>query len=377
MLHQILLMRYTSVLRSLCVGLHELGWVLDSSTHFYFIRSHSLCSISKATNLSSFTLDYLVNSCGLSRESALKASQRIVIKNTTRSDSVLALFSNYGFTKTQISKLIARNPRLILAKPEKTLKPKLEFLSEIGISGPNLAKIIGDSNILRISLERAIIPSLNFLRIFLTTDGDIALTLSRLKWNNALREIMGPNIETLRNHGLPDSSISKLLLLQPRLLAFKVDHFEEMVLRTKELGIDPLSLMFVHGLRTVSSLSKPKWEMKLSNFRSFGWSEDEITSLFRKQPSCLSRSVEQMSTRLDFFMNRLNWTVADILKNPILLLLSFEKRIVRRLSILQILINDGLLKKTNIPPGLMMTEAQFLDKFVMQYQKELPQLLKL
>ncbi|KAF8395569.1 hypothetical protein HHK36_019519 [Tetracentron sinense] len=118
----------------------------DSTTHFYFLKISSLKSISHISKSkiqeSILTVDYLVNSCGLSQESALKAAQRIHIKTLTKPDFVLKLFQNYGFTNTHIAKLISKYPPILLADPNKHLKPKIEFFRNNGIPDPILAKML-------------------------------------------------------------------------------------------------------------------------------------------------------------------------------------------------------------------------------------------
>ena len=75
----------------------------------------------------SFTVSYLINSCGLSPKSAILASQRMNFENPERPDSVLNLLKENGFTPTQISKIVRLHPRFLLSDPEKTLCPRLSF----------------------------------------------------------------------------------------------------------------------------------------------------------------------------------------------------------------------------------------------------------
>ena len=76
-----------------------------------------------------FTVTYLINSCGLSSESAISASEKVQFQSPERPDLVLALLRNYGFSRTQISNLIRKRPILLLYNPENILLPKLEFFS--------------------------------------------------------------------------------------------------------------------------------------------------------------------------------------------------------------------------------------------------------
>ncbi|XP_042488852.1 transcription termination factor MTERF2, chloroplastic-like [Macadamia integrifolia] len=349
----------------------------DPLPNLYLLRVSYLRFNSDATNQPSLTVDYLVNSCGLSPESALKASKIIDLKTTTKSDSVLALFRNYGFSQPEISNIISNHPAVLRADPEKVLNPKIELLCNIGVSGPCLAKILSRfSNFLSVSLEKELIPSLDFLKSFVHKNEKIALTLSRLRWNSRLPEIMGPNIEILRNHGVPESSISRLIILQPRLLTWKAERFKKIVVEVKEMGLDPKHSSFINAVRTLAGLKKTLWEEKFAVFQSFGWSEDLILSLFRKQPSIFSISEKGIRERLVYFMNELNWAVGDLLKRPAVLQYSMEKRILPRYSVLQVLITKDLVKKQSVGGAFLLTEDKFLDRFVNKYLSKQPHLLK-
>ncbi|KAJ4979582.1 hypothetical protein NE237_010362 [Protea cynaroides] len=356
----------------------HIKWSSDPSTHLFFIRNSAFRFSSDGTELPSPTVDYLIKKCGLTPESAFKASQRINIKSTAKPDSVLALLKSYGLPKPYIAKLISKDPTVLSADPTKTLEPKIEFFSNMGISGPDLARIFHrhPSILSNFSLKNYIVPCIDFLKSFLHDDRSIAVALTRLRWIKEIRRVMQPNIEMLRYEGVQDSGISKLIIRRPQLLTWKQPQFNEVVLHTKALGFDPSSMMFIHALCTLSQMYKTTLEAKLELFRSFGWSEDEILCIFRKQPRCLSLSEKILRTRLDFFMNKLSWTVAEVAKNPVVLLLSMEKRIVPRYSVIQVLLSQGLMKKQSISTALILTEDKFLEKFVRKYHQELPQLLK-
>ncbi|KAF8395579.1 hypothetical protein HHK36_019529 [Tetracentron sinense] len=364
--------------RSLCGCGNPLRfrWNGDSLTHFYFLQISSLKSISKSTiQEPSLTVDYLVNSCGLSPESALRAAQQINIKTASKPDSVLELLRNYGFTNTHIAKLITKNPSLLMADPIKTLKPKMEFFRNNGISDPILAK---HPNILKRSLENQIIPSFNYLKSLLHTNDNFAFAVGRSSWIlHSPQKLMEPNIAILQSHGVPKSIISKVIMTNPRTLCVKPDKFSEAVMKIIEMGFDPSSFMFAYGLWKLLGIKKSVWEAKLAIYRSFGWSDDEILSMFRKQPTCMAPSEKKISTALDFFMNKLNWTRADIFKYPTTLFLSLEKRTMPRCSVIEVLLSKGLMKKGQMGTALIVTEAVFLKNYVVKYQEDLPQLLEI
>ncbi|KAL0557540.1 hypothetical protein IC582_006084 [Cucumis melo] len=280
------------------------------------------------------TQDYLVHTIGLPKDSALAAAKKIRLKPTADPDSVLALFNAYGFTPSHIASIFSKQSCLLLADPDTTLKPKIEFLSKNGISGGT--------------------------RVLET-----------------FSESMAPNVEVLRANGVPDSNIAKMLSLRPIALSKDVEHFIDIVEKTKEMGLNPSSLMFIHGMCMIASMSKDKWLSKVHLFKSFGWSDEQFQSMFLKQPFFMKRSEEHLKRMLDFFMNKWDWTLEDVSKYPVLLNLSLEKRVIPRSSIVQRLISKGFIKRKSFGKALQGPEQWFLGKFVMKYLSEDPHLLEM
>ncbi|CAK9167516.1 unnamed protein product [Ilex paraguariensis] len=63
-------------------------------------------------------------------------------------------------------------------------------------------------------------------------------------------------------------------------------------------------------------------------------------------------------------------------KNPKLLSLSLEKRIIPRCSVLQLLMSKDLIKRDiSLAYALQMTEQMFLRKFVSKYQHMIPEVV--
>ncbi|KAF7140665.1 hypothetical protein RHSIM_Rhsim06G0083700 [Rhododendron simsii] len=62
----------------------------------------------------------------------------------------------------------------------------------------------------------------------------------------------------------------------------------EFVKRVDEMGIDRKSRAFLHGVRTMSSMTVENWELKLELFRRFGFSEEGIVLAFKKSPQAFA-----------------------------------------------------------------------------------------
>ncbi|OVA06457.1 Mitochodrial transcription termination factor-related [Macleaya cordata] len=321
-----------------------------------------------------------MKSCGMSEDKAISASKYIRFETSSRPDSVMTLLETNGLTKPYISKLIYVLPVLLLADPHKTLKPKLEFFNSIGLSGLDLVKVLSTSpNILLRSLKNKIIPTIAFLRSIVHTDKNVITVLKRS--SRVLLEVTGermvPNIELLRDQGVPESNITTLLITYTRALRINPVRFKEIVEEINGMGFDPLQHTFVVAIRVLTGISKSTREAKLDVYRRWGWSEDEIRKAFRKQPHCMMTSEKKIMAIMDFLVNQMGYSPSIMAQRPQVLVLSLEKTIIPRCSVIRILVSKGLMKKEfRITTVLTLVEESFLKKYVIKYEQEVPELLK-
>ncbi|KAF5178519.1 Mitochondrial transcription termination factor family protein [Thalictrum thalictroides] len=154
----------------------------ESIKSLYFLQNpyHNRFISNNPTNQKSFTINYLINSCGLSEGKAISASKKVQLKNSVNPDSVLTLLKNYGFPKTYVSTIIEKHPTLLLSNADKILKPKLSFFCSLGISGPDLAKLLSwRPTTMRRSLGKHFLPAVNFLNGIVHTDDDLLRAITR------------------------------------------------------------------------------------------------------------------------------------------------------------------------------------------------------
>ena len=125
-----------------------------------------------------FTVSYLINSCGVSPKLARELSNRVNLKNPDGPNAVLDLLKNYGFCKTKLAKLVGRHPLVLVADAENTLLPKLKFFRFIGVSDADMPKIlIANSSILKRNLEKCLIPRYEILKSVLCDDREVVRAL--------------------------------------------------------------------------------------------------------------------------------------------------------------------------------------------------------
>ncbi|XP_058079388.1 transcription termination factor MTERF2, chloroplastic-like [Magnolia sinica] len=328
---------------------------------------------------SSLTLSYLINTCGLSPQAALSASQKVHLKSTQKPDSVLQFLKNHGFNNTHIANLIAFRPRFLLANVESTLQPKIQFFQSLGLSDPELAELIASNpHMLYQSLKFQLIPSVSFLRSLLETNENVVKALKRSRWlfSSDLNKTMRPNINFLRELGVPNSRIAKMVMTQPRTLMQKLDSLREITERVAAFGFERGSLLFMWAIHAMCSLSKSTWAAKVKLLKSLGWSEENVFDAFRRVPMYMMCSEKKIRSGMDFFGKKMQWEPSLISQRPKLLMYSMKKRVIPRSRVWEILKCKELAKEEELIKMLDLKEDRFLNKYVTKYEQEIPYLMK-
>jgi mTERF domain-containing protein len=404
------------MLRFICIKLpQQLKHKASSLTHGHFFSTSSVKPVAELPNSKdpqSLTVSFLQNSCGLSLESAISASQKLNIENLKNPNSVLDLLRTHGLTQTHIRKLISSRPRLLLADLDNILKPNLELFESLGISSTSLAKMLSIANNPRV-LESDAYTVVEFFRAHGFRDEQIStLTVKRpLLYLFNAHKILKPKLDFFKSLGFSDLEIAKLLSTQPSILARSLEKHiipcvqelrqslgtDENVLKAIKAGygliqanvekvLKPnLSMLISHGVPHslalkqlfLRSMSKTLWERKVEAYKSFGLSKDEIYLAFKRQPLFMAISEKKIKKSMGFFVNKLKIKPSLISKHPILIQFSLEKRIIPRCSVLQLLISKRLIKEdTRIFQVIRMSENKFVEKLVSKYQSEVPDVVR-
>ncbi|GMH28841.1 hypothetical protein Nepgr_030684 [Nepenthes gracilis] len=323
---------------------------------------------------------YLVNSLGFSREEAASASTKVRhFKSTEAANSVINFFKRAGLDKAQIKNLITLVPKLLNCKVDKTLKPKIRIFQDLGLSNIEVVDLIaGNPTVLTRGLDTHIAPSIKLLKSILGTDETVVKVFKRSPWllSCNLPKRMQPNVVLLQSYGLSSERIQNLVVQRPRFLAQDSKWIEGVLARVEEkLRIPRDASMFLSGVYLVSSLSEKSLESKYQVFKSFGWTESEVTTMVSKLPFSLKLSEATISSRLNFFMNELDYEPGYLASHPRILMYSLEKRVLPRNSVLQALKERKLIKtKTSLYVVVGLKESQFFTEFVLPYKDELPQI---
>ncbi|ONK55675.1 uncharacterized protein A4U43_UnF280 [Asparagus officinalis] len=294
--------------------------------------------------------------------------------NTRTGDCVSSVTTG----SSQIANLITKCPILIASNWDKTIKPKFYYLQSAGYSSSDLASLLSSiPHILTASLENRLKPNFELLKSIIGSNKLIASALrqtTRLIQGNLETDFL-PNVKTLESCGIPNTSIAKLVGLHPRVILMPNENFKVTVELIREMGFNPLSTMFVHGVAAVSRFNHSTWKKKLGVYKSLGWSQKEVMSAFVRQPFCMLLSEKKIRKAMDFYVKELKWGPSFLSVHPVLLNLSLEKRVMPRCSVTSLLEAEGLMTKSSSVHFLMITEKDFLDKYVIRYKNQIPKLL--
>ncbi|KAL2568872.1 hypothetical protein AAZX31_18G107100 [Glycine max] len=326
-----------------------------------------------------FTVSYLINSCGVSPKLAKELSNRVNLKNAHGPNAVLDLLNNYGLSKIQVAKLVEKYPKVLIIKAEKTLLPKLKFFRSIGVSNTDMPKILlRNYVILKSSLENYLIPRYEILRDIVGDDQKVVRSLKITAFCLTYGDMMNnfvPNIKVLRQSSVPQTSISLLMGHFPGAAYRKHSKFVEAVKTAKEIGCDPLKVSFVQAVHLLLSTSKAMLDSKFEVYERWGWSYKIALRAFGKFPFFMVLSKETYTKKMSFLVKDMGLPSEDIADYPLVLSYSLEKRIIPRFSVIKILQSNNLPRNDfHFGSFICINEKNFLKKFVIKFQDDLPHL---
>ncbi|KAL3644798.1 hypothetical protein CASFOL_009978 [Castilleja foliolosa] len=339
-----------------------------------FSSRKSSPGVRKNASEKSFIVSYLVNLCGMSLKSAISASDKMTFKPPKNPDAVINLLKDYGCTDAHIRQIITKWPDVLSSCPDKTLLPKLDFFRSIGVPLPTLAHNLSVYPfVLRRSLKNALIPSYNDLENLLGSSEKAAHVFSC----NPRGFGISSTISVLRERGVPESSIVMFVLRKPTLIMISKERFARHADRAIEMGFDTSKIPFINAMKVFSGMNELTLKRKMEVHRMCGWSESDTVSAFLRYPSCLKLSEKKITDSMDFLVSELGCEPVDMANRPVLLGLSLEKRLKPRCLVARVLEENGLWERTisGLTTLLKMTEKEFLKRFIVKYEKEVPEIL--
>ncbi|KAL6635132.1 hypothetical protein ACP70R_027803 [Stipagrostis hirtigluma subsp. patula] len=337
-----------------------------------------LSTTSIATHPAGFVAeDYLVASCGLTPAQARKASKYLPgLKSPEKADAVRALLAGIRLDKADVAAAVARYPRLLSCKVGKTLTPRLARLREIGLSPPQISRLV------TVAPETLFSPAkISRIAFYLSFLGSYDKLHSALKsyylLSQDLDNVVRPNIAFLQKCGLTDCDIGKQFLQNSRMLLLDPDNLKQIVVAAEELGVPRNSKMFKYALLTLYQLNPGRLNAKLNFLKKvFGCSEAELGIAVCKSPSILSKSEGKVVRTLEFLKTVVGLEPSYTIRRPSLLGLSIERRLMPRHYIMKVLKAKGLVTKhIDFYSTVCYSEKRFVEKYLVPYNKSVPGLI--
>ncbi|XP_062195406.1 uncharacterized protein LOC133898737 [Phragmites australis] len=324
------------------------------------------------------TLHFLRHSCGLAEADAAAAAARLRLRSTKNAHAVLSLLRDtIGLPPDSVARLVAAYPSVLSST---ILPAKLDFyLRELGLSAAEVRRFLlaSPNRVLTAGLDGRLRPNHRLLRDLLGTDANVLAAVKQsmeLIYDN-LQVLLLPKLEALRDHGVTEEIIVKLVTTHPKALVHRSTRFDEGLAAMKDLGVSPDSGIFPYAFGVFAKMYQSKWDRRMENYLSLGWTEEQVRRAFVRHPYCMSASDDKVRQLMRFLAEKLGWSPEYVSSSPTVLSFSYEKRVLPRCAVLDILASTGAIKGIRMN-HLTMSEKKFMEKYVTKYQEVVPQVLE-
>ncbi|CAL9060179.1 unnamed protein product, partial [Musa banksii] len=276
-----------------------------------------------------------------------------------------------GWSDPLVMKLLQRKPGLLRANVETILKPRMRSLQDMGFSDTEIVQLVSSCPVLLYS--RDIQPRINFWRSLLGSNERLieASRSNMFLLSSSLARMIEPNIYLLRECGISEQCISRMLVTLPRFFCRRNKCINESIKHVEELGVSRDCKMFPQALLTVMSLSRSRFDATFATLMSFGWSQPDSLAAFRRHPGIWNFSKKNLSDKMTFLMEEAGCELTYVVCRPVLLTLSLEKRLRPRYEVMKFLNQNKLLDKGyNLLSVMLLSEEKFRNKFLFLLRKE-------
>ncbi|CAL9102705.1 unnamed protein product [Musa textilis] len=347
-----------------------------SPIHLSSYQLCSLFSVSTAEDHSSnhrskFLLVDPRQSCEVSsKEAAKMAKDRICEKTLPSSTPSIEFFKQSGWSDAQVLKLTKRAPKLLHANVETALKPRMRALQDMGFSGTEIVRLVSSwPNVLRL---RDIEPRINFWRSLLGSNERLLKACKKNMFilNYNLARTIEPGMSLLRECGFSDERIAHMVVTRPGCFC-GIDKLKEVIKYIEELGVQRDSGVYPYALNVVMSMNRSRFDATCATLMSFGCSQPDIVTAFRKCPSVWTLSKKTIFDKMTFLTKEAGFELTSIIGRPVLLAYSLEKRLRPRYEVVNFLEQNKLLDEgPDLLTVMTLTEEKFRKKFLFLLSEE-------
>jgi mTERF domain-containing protein len=324
----------------------------------------------------SLTVHFLRHSCGLAEADAARAAERVRLRCTRNAHAVLALLRDtLGMPTASVARLVAAYPAVLSSV---TIGDRLDFyLHELGLAPAEVRRFIFASpyRLLAAGIDSRLRPNYRLLRDLLGSDKNVLTAVKQsieLIYDN-LEVVLLPKVQALRDYGVTEEVLVKLVTTHPKALVHRSTRFDEGLAAMKEFGVSPTSGIFPYAFGLFAKIYQSKWDRRVENYLSLGWTKEQIIRAFVKHPYCMSVSDDKVRQLMGFFSEKLGWGPEHVSSAPTILSFGYEKRLLPRYKVLEILVSRDVLKKGIKMSHLTLSEKKFVDRYVNRYQQVIPE----
>ncbi|KAL6844502.1 hypothetical protein ACP4OV_026175 [Aristida adscensionis] len=339
------------------------------------------CASSSAPAPPHFMLDYLVSTCGLPPARAAAAAPRFAhLSSTARPDAVLAFLRSMGLTRAQVRAVVAWCPPLLLSDVDGTLAPKFRAVRALGLTRADAARLFElYPPALTWGVHTNLLPRLLF---WLDLLGSARLLMKWLARTWLLRytvDALLRNLATLRGRGVPEPQLLAAVRMRPSLIAQPPGRVQAVAARADAWGVPRGSGMYVWAFFSLNNVSERAFRAKMAAvMRCTGCTEQEFLAMFHRAPCFVFMSAETLRRKVEFLTGTVGCAAAGILRRPVLLTLSLSKRMEPRCRAVEILKAKGVdVGGESLLNVVRMTEARFVERYILRYSEVAPELLEL
>ncbi|WOK99124.1 hypothetical protein Cni_G07836 [Canna indica] len=349
-------------------------------------RPRPLSVATSSSSPDSFTVNFLTTQCNFPLPAALTVARalRIDESSTDKPLAVVSLLRSHGLSPSHVARLVAQRPVVLLSRPERTLAPKLRFLSSFLPPSFVSDLLLICPCLLSRSLQAHIEPLFSLLRCFLDSPEALFFAARRgqFLFTCNLQATVAPNIALLLSSGVRSGNIAKLLSTHPHCFVVPAARFVEAVNNAISVGVGPGMSLFIYALRAMLGIRQSRWETRSQVFKRLGWSEEEFRIAFQRAPLFVLVSDQKIKKMANFLMKEAQLKASDLSRQPKLLMYSLENRLLPRFRVFQVLEAKGMLKNAseNKRNGLIIgmftcTEGEFVDRYVRRHNTAAPELM--
>ncbi|KAF7087887.1 hypothetical protein CFC21_091048 [Triticum aestivum] len=329
-------------------------------------------------NPSGFAVEeYLVDTCGLTRPQALKASKKLSHLNSPANpDNVLAFLSGLGLSGADVAAVVAKDPFFLCAGVERTLVPVLDGLTGLGLSSPEIGRLVllAHHNF----RCRSIVSKMQYYLPLFGSCHNFLRVLQRSSYllSSDLDKVVRPNVVFLRECGLGDCDIAKLCVRVSRMLTTNPERVRGMVACAERLGMPRGSGMLRQALQAVAFLNEEKIADKVDYLKNtFRWSAAEVVIALSKAPMLLKISKDMLQRKSEFLLSEVGLEPVYIAHRSVILCLSLEGRVRPRYYVLKFLKENGLVDRDlSFHTAVNRPEKYFMEKLISPHKEAAPHL---